>query len=495
MTNSLHQLYKTLGAETPDTPDITLTGITADSREVGSGYVFVAENGVNVDGHDFIDKAIRSGAAAVVCEHIPDDSKDTASVAWVVVPDSTEAMGKLASWWYGYPSESLTLVGVTGTNGKTTIATLLYEMARLSGHKAGLISTVVNIIDTRKETSTHTTPHPLVINRLMHDMVKAGCTFCAMEVSSHACAQRRIASLDFDGGIFTNLTRDHLDYHKTFDAYLRAKKSFFDGLKPEAFALTNADDRNGEIMLQNCKARRHTYSIRTAADYHGKVIESRIDGMLMAFNGMEVETAFVGRFNASNLTAVYGASCLLGLPEEDILKGISLLVPVAGRMQTLHSPSGITAIVDYAHTPDALANVLSAISDVAGNGRIITVAGAGGDRDKGKRPLMAAEAVKRSSIVVLTSDNPRHEKPEDIIDDMLAGVSHDLRDKVITIIDRKEAITKALSLAHKGDVVLIAGKGHETYQIIGDTRHHFDDREIVSDIFAAHSPQPCVCDN
>lgn len=483
MTHSLHQLYKVLGATAPDKQDISLSGITADSREVRAGYVFVAEKGVNVDGHSYIQKAIQAGASAVVCEHIPDEAKEATNVAWLLVPDSTEAMGHLASWWYGHPSKHLTLVGVTGTNGKTTIATLLYEMARLTGHKAGLISTVVNIIDTKEEISTHTTPHPLVINRLMYNMVEAGCSFCAMEVSSHACAQRRIAGLDFDGGIFTNLTRDHLDYHKTFDAYLKAKKSFFDGLKPQAFALTNADDRNGEIMLQNTKAHRYTYSIRTGADFNGKVIECRIDGMLMTFNGKEVETTFVGRFNASNLTAVYGASRLLGYGEDDVLKAISLLQPVAGRMQALHSPDGITAIVDYAHTPDALANVLSTVADVIGTGRIITVAGAGGDRDKGKRPLMAAEAVNRSDIVVLTSDNPRHEKPEDILADMLAGVDESRRDKVITIVDRKEAITKAVSLAKKGDVVIIAGKGHETYQIIGDTRHHFDDREIVSEIF------------
>ncbi len=483
MTHSLHQLYKVLDIASPDIPDMPLSGITADSREVKPGYVFVAEKGVSVDGHSYISKAINAGAAAVVCEYIPDDAQEAGTTAWLVVSDSTEAMGRLASWWYDYPSQRLTLVGVTGTNGKTTIATLLYEMARLMGHKAGLISTVVNIIDTREEISTHTTPHPLVINRLMHDMVDAGCTFCAMEVSSHACAQRRIAGLDFDGGIFTNLTRDHLDYHKTFDAYLKAKKSFFDGLKSKTFALTNADDRNGNIMLQNTKADRCTYSIRTGADFNGKVIECRIDGMLMTFNGKEVETAFVGRFNASNLTAVYGASRLLGYGEEDVLKAISLLRPVAGRMQTIHSTKGITAIVDYAHTPDALANVLSTIADVIGTGRIITVAGAGGDRDKGKRPLMAAEAVKRSDIVVLTSDNPRHEKPEDILADMLAGVDESLRDKVVTIVDRKEAITKAVSLAKKGDVVLIAGKGHETYQIIGDTRHHFDDREIVAEIF------------
>ncbi len=314
-------------------------------------------------------------------------------------------------------------------------------------------------------------------------MVDAGCTFCAMEVSSHACQQQRIAGLRFDGGIFTNITRDHLDYHKTFDNYLRAKKSFFDSLPAAAFALTNADDRNGAVMLQNTRARKATYSIQRPADYNGKIIEQRLDGMTLAFGGTEVETAFVGRFNASNLTAVYAASLLCGWPLEAVLTAISGLVPVAGRMQTLYSPAGVTAIVDYAHTPDALANVLSTIHEAAPDARIITVAGAGGDRDKGKRPLMAAEAARRSDTLIITSDNPRHEDATLIAAGMLAGVPADTAATVLTILDRREAIRHAVSIAAKGDVILVAGKGHEDYQIIGDTRHHFDDREEVAAAF------------
>lgn len=454
-----------------------LKGITADSRKVQPGWVFVAEKGVAVDGHDFIMKAIDNGAAAVVGERMPENT--AVNVEQVKVDDSVAALGELASWWYGYPSHKLTLVGVTGTNGKTTIATLLYEMAHNMGEKAGLISTVVNKIDLRSEPSTHTTPDPLTINRLLGEMVEEGCTFCAMEVSSHACAQRRIHGLRFDGGIFTNLTRDHLDYHGTFDNYLRAKKSFFDSLSPDAFALTNADDRNGSVMLQNCKARCSDYSVRGAATFRGKVIESRIDGMTISFDGTEVETPFVGRFNASNLEAVYAASILTGWDREDVLRSLSSLRPVDGRMQTLHSADGRTAVVDYAHTPDALANVLSTIAEVAGDGAIITVTGAGGDRDKGKRPLMAAEAVKYSDMVIITSDNPRNERPEDIAADMLAGVEPGMRGMVNVIIDREEAIMKALDMAQPGDVVLVAGKGHETYQITGTEKRHFDDREVV----------------
>lgn len=481
--HTLKELYKAIGQKLPHSAgsDAELAGITADSRKVQPGWVFVAEKGVAVDGHDFIGKAVENGAAAVVCERLPEDP--AADVAWIKVDDSVKTMGELASWWYGYPSQKLTLVGVTGTNGKTTIATLLYEMARLMGEKAGLISTVVNKIDLRSETSTHTTPDPLTINRLLHEMVEAGCSFCAMEVSSHACAQRRIHGLCFAGGIFTNLTRDHLDYHGTFDNYLKAKKSFFDSLTPDAFALTNADDRNGSVMLQNCKARCSDYSVRTAAKFRGKTIENRLDGMTMSFDGTEVETPFVGRFNASNLTAVYAASILAGWDKEDVLRSLSSLCPVDGRMQTIHSTDGRTAVVDYAHTPDALANVLSTIAEVAGEGAIITVTGAGGDRDKGKRPLMAAEAVKYSDMVIITSDNPRNERPEDIAADMLAGVAPERRGKVTVIIDRKDAIRKALESAGPGDVVLVAGKGHETYQITGNEKHHFDDREVVRQVF------------
>ncbi len=480
--HTLHNLYKALGMPVAHSADLPLAGLTADSRKVQPGWVFVAEKGVAVDGHSFIGKAIEAGAVAVVCEHLPENPSP--QVAWVKVADSVKALGELASWWYGYPSHKLTLIGVTGTNGKTTIATLLYEMAREMGEKAGLISTVVNKIDLRSEPSTHTTPDPLTINRLLHAMTEAGCTFCAMEVSSHACAQRRIHALKFAGGVFTNLTRDHLDYHGTFDNYLKAKKSFFDSLPTEAFALTNADDRNGKVMLQNCKARCADYSVRGAATFRGKVIESRIDGMTMSFDGTEVETPFVGRFNASNLTAVYAASILAGWDREEVLRGISKLRPVDGRMETLHSPDGRTAIVDYAHTPDALTNVLTTITEVIGDGAIITVCGAGGDRDKGKRPLMAAEAVKYSDMVIITSDNPRSERPEDIAADMLAGVAPEMRGKTEVVIDREQAILHALRLARPGDVVLVAGKGHETYQIIGTETRHFDDREVVRRGFA-----------
>ena len=480
--HTLYELHKALGLTSPRCDDKPLQGITADSRKVQPGWVFVAEKGVSTDGHDFIGKAIAAGAVAVVCEHIPDIQAQ--NVAWLVVPDSIKALGRLAAWWYGYPSDKLTLTGVTGTNGKTTIATLLYDMAGIMGEKAGLISTVVNRVGDRSEPSTHTTPDPLTINRLLHEMVEDGCTFCAMEVSSHACAQQRIHGLKFAGGVFTNLTRDHLDYHGTFDNYLKAKKSFFDGLSADAFAITNADDLNGSVMLQNCKARCADYSVRSAATFRGKVIEDRIDGMTMSFDGTEVETRFVGRFNASNLTAVYGASMLIGWDREDVLRGISSLTPVAGRMDTIHSSDGRTAIVDYAHTPDALTNVLTTIAEVIGDGAIITVTGAGGDRDKGKRPLMAAEAVKYSDMVVITSDNPRSEDPADIAADMLAGVPAESRGKVTVILDRKEAIMHALELARPGDAVLVAGKGHETYQIIGGETHHFDDREVVRQAFS-----------
>ncbi len=486
--HTIEDLYKALGLKLPHPAPaaMELAGITADSRQVKPGWVFVAEKGVAVDGHDFIGKAVDSGAAAVVCERLPE--KPHGNVVWIKVADSVAALGELASWWYGYPSHKLTLVGITGTNGKTTIATLLYEMAREMGEKSGLISTVVNRIDLLSEPSTHTTPDPLTINRLLHQMAEAGCTFCAMEVSSHACAQRRIHALKFAGGVFTNLTRDHLDYHGTFDNYLRAKKSFFDSLPADAFALTNADDRNGAVMLQNCKARCADYSVRGAATFRSKVIESRIDGMTMTFDGTEMETPFVGRFNASNLTAVYAASMLIGWDREDVLRGLSKLLPVAGRMETIRSSDGRTAIVDYAHTPDALANVLATITDVAAGGAIITVTGAGGDRDKGKRPLMAAEAVKYSDMVVITSDNPRSESPADIAADMLAGVAPEQRGKVEVILDREEAIRHAIAMAGPTDVVLVAGKGHETYQIIGGETRHFDDREVVRQGFADIKP-------
>ena len=455
-----------------------ISSLTSDSRQVSEGTLFVAVPGVSVDGHKFIPMAVEKGATAIVCEKLPEDL--STHVTYIVVPSSALALGYLASQWWDNPSRKLKLVGVTGTNGKTTTATLIYEMARMMGQKAGLLSTVCNYIDSEAVPTTQTTPDPLTLNELLHRMVVAGCTVAAMEVSSHAAHQHRIAGLHFAGGVFTNLTRDHLDYHKTVDAYLAAKKSFFDGLPRTAFALTNLDDRNGEVMLQNTEARRYTYSLRTVADFTGRVIESRLDGTLMSFNGHEVEVLFTGRFNAYNLTAVYGACCLLGWDRDTVLVNMSRLVPVAGRFQTIHGANGVTAIVDYAHTPDAVVNVLSAIRDVVGQqGTIITVVGAGGNRDKGKRPIMAAEAAKRSQRVILTSDNPRDEEPLDIIADMEAGLDDEMRRRTLSIADRLQAIRTAVSLAKPGDVVLVAGKGHEDYQEVKGVKHHFDDREAV----------------
>ncbi len=462
---------------------VEVSGVESDSRQVQPGYLFVAVCGATVDGHRFIDKAIEQGATVVVCEEYP--AELLPDVWYVRVKNSAIALGLLAAAWYGNPSRELTLVGVTGTNGKTTTATLLYEMFRLFGHKVGLLSTVCNYIDTTPVPSTHTTPDPLHLHCLLREMVDAGCTYAFMEVSSHSAAQYRIAGLDFNGGIFTNLTRDHIDYHKTVDAYLKAKKSFFDNLPQGAFALTNADDKSGMVMLQNTRAKKLTYSLRTLADFNVKILESRIDGMTLSVNGKEVEVLFVGKFNAYNLLAVYGATCLLGKEPEEVLCKMSMLVPVAGRFQTLRSSRGYTAVVDYAHTPDALTNVLNSIREVLGNrGQVITVVGAGGNRDKGKRPMMAREAVALSERVILTSDNPRFENPNDILNDMLAGLDVEQRHKTLAIVDRREAIRTATQFAQPGDVILIAGKGHEDYQEIEGVKHHFDDKEEVEKLFA-----------
>lgn len=459
-------------------PDTIISAVTADSRAVGAGSLFVAVRGVAVDGHKFIPKAIEAGASVIVAEELPDGLPQ--GVLGVCVTDSRNALGRLASRFFGDPSEALTLVGVTGTNGKTTTATLLYEMARMRGLKAGLISTVANIVVDEAVPAEHTTPDPVMLNNLLRRMVDAGCTFAAMEVSSHAADQHRISGLTFAGGIFTNITRDHLDYHKTFDNYLRAKKSFFDMLPPEAFVLTNIDDRNGEVMLQNTPAqRRATYSVRSLADYTVRVVEDRLDGMLLEFNGHPVETMFVGRFNASNLAAVYGAASLLSVPQDELDVLMSRLTPVAGRFQPFRSANGITAIVDYAHTPDALVNVLETLREVGQEARIITVCGAGGDRDKGKRPQMAHAAAGLSDLLILTSDNPRSERPEDILADMQAGLTPDEKERTETVVDRREAIRRAVAAANPGDVILIAGKGHETTQTIGAEVFHFDDREEV----------------
>lgn len=462
----------------PKNPEIT--SLTFDSRKVTPGAMFVAVRGTSVDGHSFIPLLEHSGVAAIVCEQLPD--KVITGIAYVVVADSSIALGLLSSEWFGHPSRKLQLVGVTGTNGKTTTATLIYEMARLRGLKAGLLSTVCNYIETEAVHATQTTPDAYSINELLARMVKAGCTVASMEVSSHAAHQHRIAGLKFAGGVFTNLTRDHLDYHKTVQAYLEAKKSFFDGLPADAFALVNIDDKVGRVMLQNCAARPFTYSLRTMADFTGRIVESRLDGTLLSINGKEVETMFTGRFNAYNLTAVYGACCLLGWPAGEVLRNVSRLVPVAGRFQAVRSPRGVIAIVDYAHTPDAVVNVLDAIREV-GPKRIITVVGAGGNRDAGKRPIMAAEAAARSEKLILTSDNPRFEEPRAILADMEAGLDAAARREALVIVDRGEAIRAAAAMAEPGDVILIAGKGHEDYQEIEGVKHHFDDREEIAAAF------------
>lgn len=459
-----------------------ITQLVSDSRKVSTGSMFVAVRGTQVDGHTFIPVLQYSGVAAIVCEEFPEFLES--SITYIKVADSAIALGFLASEWYDNPSRKLKLVGVTGTNGKTTTATLIYEMARMMGYKAGLLSTVCNYVDDEAIPTTQTTPDPLTLNELLHKMVEKGCKYASMEVSSHAAHQHRIAGLHFTGAIFSNLTRDHLDYHKTVEAYLAAKKSFFDDLPSTAFALTNLDDKNGMVMLQNTAAKKYTYSLRTQADFNGRVVESRLDGTSMTFNGREVEVLFTGNFNAYNLTAVFGASILLGWPLEQVLINMSRLVPVAGRFQAIHSPNGITAIVDYAHTPDAVVNVLQAIKEVIGNrGSIITVVGAGGNRDKGKRPIMAKEASLRSDRLILTSDNPRDENPDDILHDMEAGLDVEGRKKTLSIVDRREAIKTAIALAQPGDVILIAGKGHETYQEIHGVKHHFDDREVVMELF------------
>ena len=469
--------------------DIDITGVNIDSRRIEKGHLFVAIRGTQTDGHRFIPKAIELGAAAVLCEELPMPSDGSegavAGVTYVQVASTEDAVGPVATVFYGEPSRKLHLVGVTGTNGKTTIATLLYNMFRKFGHRCGLLSTVCNYIEDEAVAADHTTPDPIELNKLLARMVEVGCEYAFMECSSHAIAQKRIGGLVFAGGLFTNLTRDHLDYHKTFENYRDAKKAFFDSLDKEAFAITNADDKNGRVMVQNCKAKVKTYSTRSMADFRARIIECHFEGMYLEIDGREVGVQFIGKFNVSNLLAVYGAAVMLGKKPEDILVILSTLKSVAGRLEPIRSAEGVTAIVDYAHTPDALENVLNAIHEVLDGkgGQVITVCGAGGNRDKGKRPLMAQEAVKQSDRVIITSDNPRFEEPQDIINDMLAGLDQKQMKKVVSIVDRKEAIKTACMLAQKGDVILIAGKGHEDYQEIKGVKHHFDDREIVREIF------------
>lgn len=455
--------------------DLDIAGIEMDSRQIKQGYLFMALRGTQTDGHAYIASAVEKGATAVLCEEVPAHAP---AATYIVVKDSEEATGYLATAFYGNPTSQLELVGVTGTNGKTTIATLLYHTFRYFGYKVGLISTVCNYIDGEPIPTSHTTPDPITLNRLLGQMAESGCKYVFMEVSSHAVAQRRIAGLTFAGGIFTNLTRDHLDYHKTVDNYLKAKKRFFDDLPKNAFSLTNLDDKNGLVMTQNTRSKVYTYSLRSLCDFKGKVLESHFEGMLLDFNHHELAVPFIGKFNASNLLAVFGAATLLGKKEEDVLVALSTLHPVSGRFESLRSPKGFTAIVDYAHTPDALVNVLNAIHGVLeGRGKVITVVGAGGNRDKGKRPMMAKEAARQSDRVIITSDNPRMEEPQDIINDMLAGLDKEDLDKTLSITDRREAIRTACLLAQPGDVVLVAGKGHENYQDIKGVKHHFDDKE------------------
>ena len=464
--------------------NVEITGVNIDSRRIKAGHLFVAIRGTQVDGHQFIDKAIELGADAVLCEELPEKLSD--HVTYVQVESTEDAVGKVATLFYGNPSHKLKLVGVTGTNGKTTIATLLYNMFRKFGYKVGLLSTVCNYIDDVEVPADHTTPDPIELNELLAKMVEAGCEYAFMECSSHAIHQKRIGGLKFAGGLFTNLTRDHLDYHKTFENYRNAKKAFFDALPKDAFAITNADDKNGMIMVQNTKATVKTYSIRAMADFRARILECHFEGMYLEIDGREVGVQFIGKFNVSNLLAVYGAAIMLGKKPEDILLVLSTLHSVSGRLEPIHSPEGFTAIVDYAHTPDALANVLNAIHEVLdGKGHVITVCGAGGNRDKGKRPLMAQEAVRQSDKVIITSDNPRFEDPQEIINEMLAGLNEQQMRKVISIVDRKEAIRTACMMAQKGDVVLVAGKGHENYQEIKGVKHHFDDKEVLHEIFKA----------
>lgn len=459
---------------------VEITDVMCDSRAVKPGALFIAVKGVAVDAHKFIPAVVEAGAAAVVCEDMPEQLAQ--GVTYVQVDNSTIAMAYIAGEWYDQPSRRLKLVGITGTNGKTTTATLLYELTRLMGYKAGLLSTVKNIVDTTEIPAKQTTPDHLTLNRLLHEMVEAGCDYAFMEVSSHGCVQHRIDGLTFAGGVFSNLTRDHMDFHKTVDNYIAAKKSFFDSLPADAFALVNIDDKVGQVMVQNCSASKYTYSLRTMADFKCRVVEERLDGTSLSINGKDIEVLFTGRFNAYNLLSVYGTAVLLGFDPEQVAVKMSMLVPVAGRFQTIHAPQGYTAIVDYAHTPDALVNVLDTVKDVMGSkGKIITVCGCGGNRDTGKRPIMAREAARRSDRLILTSDNPRYEDPEDILREMEAGLDEGC-DHVVKITDRRSAIVAACMMATPGDVVIVAGKGHEDYQEIQGVKHHFDDREELKKI-------------
>jgi len=482
MQQQLNNILANTGfTEIVGNPDKDISLVSFNSKDCGQHSLFVAVKGVHVDGHNFIGDAVKQGAAAVVCEVLPE--KITTGVTYIKVPDSNYALGVLCDNFFDHPSSKLKLVGVTGTNGKTTIATLLYRAFILLGYKAGLLSTICYRVNDKEVPATHTTPDPFMINRLMFEMVEAGCAYCFMEVSSHAVVQKRIAGLCFAGGVFTNITHDHLDYHKTFENYIEAKKAFFDELPADAFALTNVDDRNGLVMVQNTKAKKYTYGLRHMADFKTRLIENRIDGMQINIDGTELWCNLVGMFNAYNITAIYAVAILLQQGKDQVLTLLSGLTAAEGRFESLKDANGIVAIIDYAHTPDALKNVLSTINQIQeGGGKIISVVGAGGDRDKTKRPEMGKIAASMSQRVILTSDNPRSEDPENIIEEMLAGIDIHERRKVLAIVNRLEAIKAAYAFAQPGDIILIAGKGHEKYQEIKGVKHPFDDKKIIKEI-------------
>lgn len=460
--------------------DQKINKIFLDSNNVKPNSMFIAIKGTKVDGHNYIEDAIKNGASFIVCERIPADIRS--EVLYIKVENTLLACSKIAAAYFDFPSEKLTVIGVTGTNGKTTIATLLYRLFRLMGEKVGLLSTVINYVDSKLYYSTHTTPNPIELQRLLNKMVEAGCRYCFMEVSSHAIVQHRIDDVKFAGGIFTNLTHDHLDYHKTFEEYLKAKKTFFDHLPPDAFALTNIDDKNGKIIVQNTKANIYTYALKTIADFHARILEQHIDGTLVQFDNKEVWINLIGEFNAYNMLAIYATAILLKKEKENVLSDISLLKAVDGRLEFFNAPQGYTAIVDYAHTPDALTKVLTTINNLKrDNAQVIVVVGAGGNRDKTKRPIMAKESAQLANRLILTSDNPRNENPQDILNDMLKGLDRNELQKTLTIVDRKEAIRTALMLAKANDIVLVAGKGHETYQEILGVKYHFDDRQVIKE--------------
>jgi UDP-N-acetylmuramoyl-L-alanyl-D-glutamate--2,6-diaminopimelate ligase len=473
-------LYKAGLLEVRGSTNVAITALTFDSRKAGKDSLFVAVRGTQSDGHQFIDKAISTGAVAVACEEFPEQMDER--ITYVKVSDSAQALGIMASNFYDTPSSSLKLIGVTGTNGKTTTVTLLFQLFRAMGYKAGMLTTVRNMINNEEIPSTHTTPDAVELNRLLRRMVDAGCKYAFMEVSSHSIVQERISGLEFAGGVFTNITHDHLDYHKTFAEYIRAKKTFFDHLPADAFALTNKDDANGAVMLQNTRATKRSYSVKGLADFKCRVLENQFSGLQLNIDSSEMWSKLIGSFNAYNLLAVYATAMMLGQDKMNVLTTLSTLSPVEGRFQYLRSESGITAIVDYAHTPDALQNVLKTIQDIrTGNEQVITVVGCGGDRDAAKRPVMAKIACEMSNRVVLTSDNPRSEDPNAILAQMMEGVSPQFVRNVLSITDRREAIRTSVALARPGDILLVAGKGHEKYQEINGVKHPFDDLEVLKE--------------